>query len=391
MEVNKDEAKRCIEMATAALKMGNLEKAERLLKKSQSLYPLAQAEELLKRVKAAGSKPSSGNSTSGTASGGTANGAASARRRPVNREGEKPAEPKLNIDYTQEQANAVKRVQKCKDFYEVLGVSQEATDSEIKKCYKKHALQLHPDKNKAPGAMEAFKSLGNAVETLTDPQKRKAYDLYRTTGGSGGFGGSPGTRTRTPNGGYTYGQNGFNFQTAFDEGINTNDLFNMFFGGGFPQQQQQHQQHHYYRTRTGRTSQYDDRNVSQPSLIFQLILCFIVVSLLSTFFASDPVYSLQQTGKFSVERRTLNLKIPYYVKNNFLNEYQGTLGRLEHSVEEEYVTYMKRACSNERTYRDAMIGRAKSFGSRAQYQQAQQLKVPSCDALYRLNIGVVQY
>ena len=54
MEVNKDEAKRCIELATAALKMGNLEKAEKLLKKSQNLYPLAQAQELLKREKSAG-------------------------------------------------------------------------------------------------------------------------------------------------------------------------------------------------------------------------------------------------------------------------------------------------------------------------------------------------
>uniref|UniRef100_A0A182Q514 J domain-containing protein n=1 Tax=Anopheles farauti TaxID=69004 RepID=A0A182Q514_9DIPT len=378
MEVNKDEAKRCIELAAAALKVGNLEKAEKLLKKSQNLYPLAQAEELLRRVKASRSRPTTGNNCG---SGGPANGESTTRRRTATRAEEKPAEPKLNVDYTQDQANAVKRVQKCKDFYEVLGVTQDATDSEIKKCYKKHALQLHPDKNKAPGAMEAFKSLGNAVETLTDPQKRKAYDLYRTTGG-----GSMNSRTRTPNSEFSYGQNGFNFNSSFDAG--TNDLFNMFFGGGFPQQQQQH---HFYRTRTGRGSQYDDRNVSQPSLIFGLVLCFIFVSLLSTFFASDPVYSLQHTAKFSVERRTLNLKIPYYVKNNFLNEYQGTLSRLEHSVEEEYVTYMKRSCSNERTYRDAMIGRAKSFGSRAQFQQAQQLKMPSCDALYRLGIGVVQY
>uniref|UniRef100_A0A182PKD1 J domain-containing protein n=1 Tax=Anopheles epiroticus TaxID=199890 RepID=A0A182PKD1_9DIPT len=384
MEVNKDEAKRCIELATAALKMGNLEKAEKLLKKSQNLYPLAQAEVLLRRVKASRSSGSTFGSSSATA-GGATNGTSSARRRPVNREEEKPAEPKLNVDYTQEQANAVKRVQKCKDFYEVLGVTQDATDSEIKKCYKKHALQLHPDKNKAPGAMEAFKSLGNAVETLTDPQKRKAYDLYRTTGR-----GSPGSRARTPNGGNIYGQDRFNFQSEFNVGMDANDLFNMFFGGGFPQQQQ-HTQQHLYRTRTNRGSQYDDRNVSQPNVIFILILCFVVISLLSTFFASDPVYSLQQTGKFSVERRTLNLKIPYYVKNNFLSEYQGTLSRLEHSVEEEYVTYMKRACSNERTYRDAMIGRAKSFGSRSQFQQAQQLKMPSCEALYRLGIGVVQY
>lgn len=49
------------------------------------------------------------------------------------------------------------RIRKCKDYYEILNVSKDATDSDIKKSYKKLALQLHPDKNKAPGAAEAFK------------------------------------------------------------------------------------------------------------------------------------------------------------------------------------------------------------------------------------------
>uniref|UniRef100_A0A2M4AL46 Putative chaperone protein dnaj n=1 Tax=Anopheles triannulatus TaxID=58253 RepID=A0A2M4AL46_9DIPT len=377
MEVNKDEAQRCVDLALKAFKAGDTAKAEKLLKKSKTLYPLERADVLLKLIKNAGT---------GAAGAGTGAGSASsARRKPVNRDGEKPSEPKLNVDYTQEQADVVKRVQKCKDFYEVLGITQDTPDTEIKKAYKKLALQLHPDKNKAPGAMEAFKALGNAVETLTDPQKRKAYDLYRTT--DNGTSASFGSSGRGSRGGF--GQNGFTYRPDFESEINPNDLFNMFFGNGFAQQQ--HQQHHYYRARANRPSHHGEGTGSQPSLVFGLILCFIVVSLLSTFFASDPLYSLQQTTKYSVERHTLNHKIPYYVKSNFLNEYQGSLARLEYSVEEEYLTYMKRACSNERAYRDAMIGRAKSFGSRAQFQQAQQMKMPSCDTLYRLGIGHVQY
>ena len=54
------------------------------------------------------------------------------------------------------------RVRKCKDYYEILGVSKDASDSDLKKSYRKLALQFHPDKNKAPGAGEAFKSIGNS-------------------------------------------------------------------------------------------------------------------------------------------------------------------------------------------------------------------------------------
>jgi DnaJ-class molecular chaperone len=74
------------------------------------------------------------------------------------------------------------------NFYEVLGVSNKADISEIKKAYKQLAKQYHPDKNKSPEAAEKFKEISVAYDTLKDKDKREEYDLQIRFGGqSGGF------------------------------------------------------------------------------------------------------------------------------------------------------------------------------------------------------------
>ncbi len=78
------------------------------------------------------------------------------------------------------------------EFYELLGVARTATEAEIKKAYRKLAMEYHPDRNSSPDAEARFKEITEAYEVLRDPQKRAAYDRYGKAGvaggGSGGFG-----------------------------------------------------------------------------------------------------------------------------------------------------------------------------------------------------------
>ncbi|KAF5283146.1 hypothetical protein FQA39_LY17404 [Lamprigera yunnana] len=375
MEVNKDEAERCIELAEEQIKLKNKEKAEKFLHKAERLYPTQRAKDLLVQIKliAPAAEPD-----------------AQPRKRKVSPKRQEAVPPQ----YTQEQLEDVKRFKTCKDYYEILGVNKDATDSEIKKAYKKLALQYHPDKNKCPGAAEAFKTIGNAVAILTDPEKRKQYDMY----------GSEEDRISRNHHHHTY----TTYSRGFESDVNAEELFNMFFGGGFGNSNVFVRRNtRAYRQNMGSSdsSHSHHREQQQQSgfaAFFQLlpILLAILLSMASSLFISDPAYSLQGTkyiqiflcayfftfifSKYTVPRRTDNLGIPYYVKENFHIEYQGSVRRLEVSIEEEYLTNLKHACYREKNYRDTMMWKARNFGDRELFQSAENIKTPSCEKLQNL-------
>src|SRR5260370_7773895 len=89
-----------------------------------------------------------------------------------------------------------------RDYYEVLGISRNASDDELKKAFRRLAKQYHPDTNKEQGAEALFIEVNEAYEVLSDPQKRAAYDRYGHAGvgnGSGaGFNDFPGFTSITP-------------------------------------------------------------------------------------------------------------------------------------------------------------------------------------------------
>ena len=75
------------------------------------------------------------------------------------------------------------------EYYELLQVTRESTDGEIKKAYRKLAMEFHPDRNKSPDAEAKFKEITEAYEVLRDPEKRARYDRYGKQGLGGGAGG----------------------------------------------------------------------------------------------------------------------------------------------------------------------------------------------------------
>ncbi|MBQ8891567.1 MAG: molecular chaperone DnaJ [Bacilli bacterium] len=102
-----------------------------------------------------------------------------------------------------------------RDYYEVLGVSKNATDAEIKSAFRKLAKQYHPDINKEAGSEEKFKEIQEAYAVLSDASKRKQYDQFGHAAFEQGAGG---------------GFSGFDF-SGFD--VDLDDILGSMFGGGF--------------------------------------------------------------------------------------------------------------------------------------------------------------
>lgn len=143
-----------------------------------------------------------------------------------------------------------------KDYYNTLGVSEDASPEKIKKAYRKKAQKYHPDRNPDnPEAEQKFKEVQEAYDVLSDEEKRRQYDAMRNNpfgdaSGFGGFGpqrgaqreyrGPGGQRVRFEN----FDQGGQGFSTIFGEG-GMGGIFDRFFGGESPYQETQQR-----RTRT---------------------------------------------------------------------------------------------------------------------------------------------
>ena len=125
-----------------------------------------------------------------------------------------------------------------KDYYQILGVPRSATKEQIKKVYRKLAMQYHPDRNpgKEKSANEKFKEINEAFSVLGDPEKKGQYDQFGTAGNVGDIFGSPFTRTTFEDLMKDFGGAGLGFgflDNIFGDSLKGRSFSFKTFGGGF--------------------------------------------------------------------------------------------------------------------------------------------------------------
>ncbi|EPS35731.1 hypothetical protein H072_10852 [Dactylellina haptotyla CBS 200.50] len=331
---------------------------------------------------------------------------------------------KQDREYTSSQKAAVDRVRKCKStaYYEILNIKVEAEDGEIKKAYKKLALVMHPDKNGAPGADEAFKLIAKAFQVLSDPQKRAIYDKTGGDPESRNFGGSS-AGAGGPFAGFQTRGAGTPGRHPFTDEISPEELFNMFFGGGMggggfggggtyfdlgggpgirihhfggPNPRRRPNQNQ------GEAEAEADNSLGSTILrLLPLILIFafsLLSSILSGFGGagngtpgySGPSIRWVPKAPYIEKRITPDYKIPFYVNPaETVNLSPTNLNRLGRHAENIYIGKLQDECTNEYEKKQEKIQESQGwfFVDQKKFQEAMAIQLRSCQRLTDLGVA----
>ncbi|ORX38941.1 hypothetical protein BD324DRAFT_617944 [Kockovaella imperatae] len=439
MEVNKEEALRCLAIAQRHRNSSNLPNALRFAKKSVALYSTPEGEAMVvvieREISTGGSSsnadagPSSngtGDTTSKAKASGVEEHVSSAHSRPGHHTEAKtstsgassttPAPKKR--EYTAKQMEVVTRVKKCKhhQYYEILSLERTCTENDVKKAYKKLALVLHPDKNGAPGADEAFKMVSKAFQVLSDADMRASFDANPSVDPTSRGGGGGGGMYSRGGGGFPPGFGGAG--GGFQGELNPEDLFNMFFGGGgggFGQGANVFTfggpggfTTHYGGRARRRTAEAPEESHPMMALIPILLLVFFaIVSILPNITGdhdNTPSYSFEPDQNHHLGRQTFFRGVPYWVNQK---EWEGSkvwesvpearredknaalfstkVKLFERGVENVYINRLHNECDyfNQRVSQQVSEA-AGIFGIGADYEKMKELralKSPACEQL----------
>ncbi|KAF5789108.1 putative DnaJ domain, Chaperone J-domain superfamily [Helianthus annuus] len=329
MDGNKDEALKCLKIGKDALGLGDRVRALKFITKAQRLDPSLPVNDLLSSLEDVNSPESPAAAAAGA---GNSDG--------VRRRGE-PGGSGLGLgsgsglgSVTQEQITIVREIRKKKDYYDVLGLEKSCSVEDIRKAYRKLSLKVHPDKNKAAGAEEAFKKVSKAFQCLSDEESRKQYDVSGTD--------EPvyeRQNRRRANQGFG---NGFYYEGDVD----AEEIFrNFFFGGMNPRAATQFNGFNFGAGTRTRATHHESDGFNMRSLL--QLLPVLVILLVSFLPSNEPVYSLSRT--YTYEHRLVTQRgVSFFVKSrNFEQDYpvhSEERTQLEGRIEHEYLSILSHNC-----------------------------------------------
>ncbi|KAJ1692110.1 hypothetical protein LUZ63_008808 [Rhynchospora breviuscula] len=350
MDGNKDEAFRCIKIAESALQSGDKQCALKFVKIAKRLDPTILADHIL-------SATESSDTSEPTPASVRANHPTPHRT----------DQPETSANYSDEHVRVVREIRKNKDYYAILGVEKSSSAEEIKRAYKKLSLKVHPDKNKVPGAEEAFKSVSKAFNCLNNEQSRRNYD-------------------QTGNENYNYTLQNENFarrrarrtgRDFFEEELDPDEIFRSFFFGS--QGGVYHRRNH-YRQRNYNANPTPNPNLNpnpadvQNAVLLIVLICILFFFIMASIPFMEPVYSLQKSHAYHIAKATEDRGVEYFVKREDFEQRFPKGGdmreSLERSVVRDYKGLLGRYCQIEvqrrfwdRGYPTPYCDKLKSFGT----------------------------
>ncbi|XP_057838210.1 chaperone protein dnaJ 49 [Cryptomeria japonica] len=361
MESNKDEAFRCIHISKRAYEEGDRTRAQRFLCKAKRLYPDLKVDSpLFVLIEDAGEKTT-----------GNDQGSDSLCREISKEDKESNVSSKNNENYDCRQRNSsgtiefsevVHHIRKSKDYYEILGLERDCSQTEIRKAFRKLSLKVHPDKNKFPGAEEAFKAVSAAFNCLSNPEQRGKYDNQNIDEVHD----------------FSYEQYTGRYK-SYEFCNETSETFANFF---FKMNQQNagFQGPRFFRTHKTRgdaTADSVDRTRILHFVGLVQLLAIVMLVLVNLMPNTHPSFSMNKDASYQYECLTSNHGVSFFVKRpDFQQKYPpGSYVRknIDDSVERNYKEFLAHNCRVEVGLR--MWGRTE--------------ETPSCDALRQFSMRPV--
>ncbi|CAL9125398.1 unnamed protein product [Musa textilis] len=331
MDGNKDEAARCIKIAKSALASGDKQRVLKFIRIARRLDHSLPLDDLLVACENLDGSDAVNRQEKVAAD--------RVREEPSCSKAAETADEGHN--YTEDHVRLIRQIKMTKDYYAVLGVEKNCSVEEIRKAYRKLSLKVHPDKNKAPGAEEAFKSVCKAFKCLSDEQLRRNYDQIGVAEDSEYNLQNVNMRRRRRR---RTTKNDF-----LEEDFDPDEIFRSFFFG--TQGNAFNTQRAYRARRMGQ--HFREHNVQGGGGGFSFIALFQILPILLFFLFlcfpfPEPHYSLQKTRVYQIPKVTAKDGVQYFVKSaDFEQQFPlGSSSRetLEYNVFRDYRSILSRYC-----------------------------------------------